>query len=170
VTPVTDPARHTILSLGAGVQRSVLALMAARGELPTFPRPEAAVFADTGSEPVFVHRHLDWLRPELERLGLPVRVVRARRKDGSPASLQEDVLAVVRGWRERASTPPVFVEGSLEFNPHPMPGVQARFVRRVGGAANFVVMPVFARAFTGKKGQLRRRCTGDLMRNMPGWR
>ena len=154
--------RRTVLSLGAGVQSSVLALMAARGELPpAFGRPEACVFADTGAEPAFVYQHLDWLRAELARLGLPVHLVRATRKDGTPASLQDDVLAVVRGWRERAATPPVFVKASVEFNPHPIPGVQAKFVRHVGGLAHFVVMPVFARTFTGRRGQLRRQCTGD---------
>jgi len=90
-----------------------------------------------------------------------VHLVRATRKDGTPASLQDDVLAVVRGWRERAAMPPVFVKASVEFNPHPIPGVQAKFVRQVGGQAHFVVMPVFARTFTGRRGQLRRQCTGD---------
>src|SRR5262249_18428138 len=39
---------HTILSLGAGVQSTTLALLAAGGELAL---PEAAIFADTGWEP-----------------------------------------------------------------------------------------------------------------------
>ena len=38
-----------ILSLGAGVQSSTLALMAARGEIT--PMPDASVFADTQAEP-----------------------------------------------------------------------------------------------------------------------
>jgi hypothetical protein len=38
-----------ILSLGAGVQSSTLALMAAAGEIT--PMPEAAIFADTQGEP-----------------------------------------------------------------------------------------------------------------------
>lgn len=52
----------TVLSLGAGVQSSVLALMAAKGELPM---PAFAVFADTQAEPVSVYRWLDWLEPQL---------------------------------------------------------------------------------------------------------
>ena len=35
-----------VLSLGAGVQSSTLALMAAKGEVT--PMPDVAVFADTG--------------------------------------------------------------------------------------------------------------------------
>lgn len=51
-----------ILSLGAGVQSSALALMAARGEIG--PMPAAAIFADTQAEPAAVYTWLD----ELERL------------------------------------------------------------------------------------------------------
>ena len=53
--------RHFI-SLGAGVQSTVMTLMADKGELS--PRPEAAIFADTGWEPKQVYEHLDWLETE----------------------------------------------------------------------------------------------------------
>jgi len=49
------------LSLGAGVQSTVLALMAERGEYG-LPKPDVAVFADTGWEPPEVYEHLDWRR------------------------------------------------------------------------------------------------------------
>jgi hypothetical protein len=52
-----------VLSLGAGVQSTTLALMAARGEFPE--RLDAAIFADTGWEPAAVYRHLEWLRSVL---------------------------------------------------------------------------------------------------------
>jgi hypothetical protein len=39
----------TVLSLGAGVQSSTMALMAAKGEI--IPMPDCAIFADTGAEP-----------------------------------------------------------------------------------------------------------------------
>jgi len=52
-----------ILSLGAGVQSSAMALMAARGELT--PMPECAIFADTQSEPAEVYKWLDWLENQL---------------------------------------------------------------------------------------------------------
>jgi len=52
-----------ILSLGAGVQSSTLALMAAKGEIT--PMPVAAIFSDTKCEPLEVYRWLDWLEKQL---------------------------------------------------------------------------------------------------------
>lgn len=52
-----------LISLGAGVQSSVLALMASRGEIS--PMPDAAIFADTKAEPQSVYRWLDWLEKQL---------------------------------------------------------------------------------------------------------
>lgn len=52
-----------LLSLGAGVQSSTLALMAAAGEIS--PMPAAAIFADTKGEPSAVYRWLDWLEAQL---------------------------------------------------------------------------------------------------------
>ena len=48
-----------VISLGAGVQSTVMLLMACEGILT--PRPAAAIFADTGWEPSDVYQHLDWL-------------------------------------------------------------------------------------------------------------
>jgi hypothetical protein len=48
-----------VLSLGAGVQSTTLALMAAHGEIG--PMPDYAIFADTGEEPSAVYEHLRWL-------------------------------------------------------------------------------------------------------------
>lgn len=61
-----------ILSLGAGVQSTTLALMAARREIG--PMPDAAIFADTGWEPEHVYRHLEWLE---KLLPFPVHRVTA---------------------------------------------------------------------------------------------
>lgn len=61
-----------VLSLGAGVQSTVLALMACDG---TLPKPDAAIFADTGWEPKRVYDHLDRLRAELEAADIPLHVV-----------------------------------------------------------------------------------------------
>lgn len=65
-----DPVH--ILSLGAGVQSSTLALMAAAGEIT--PMPQAAIFADTQAEPASVYKWLDWLEA---RLPFPVYRVTA---------------------------------------------------------------------------------------------
>jgi hypothetical protein len=53
-----------VISLGAGVQSSTMALMAARGDIG--PMPDCAIFADTGWEPRGVYDWLDnWLIPWL---------------------------------------------------------------------------------------------------------
>ena len=53
-----------VLSLGAGVQSTVLALMAERGEYG-LDKPDFAIFADTGWEPRAVYDHLEWLEEQL---------------------------------------------------------------------------------------------------------
>jgi hypothetical protein len=69
---VAEGRRLTYLSLGAGVQSSTLALMAAHGEIG--PMPDGAVFADTQSEPDGVYEWLDWLEKKL-----PFPVIRVTR-------------------------------------------------------------------------------------------
>ena len=54
-----------VLSLGAGVQSTVMALMADRGELCDGQKPDFAIFADTKWEPQEVYDHLEWLRGKL---------------------------------------------------------------------------------------------------------
>lgn len=61
-----------VLSLGAGVQSTTLALMAAKGEIG--PMPDAAIFADTGWEPQAVYDHLEKLK---KALPFPVYIVSA---------------------------------------------------------------------------------------------
>ena len=61
----------TVLSLGAGVQSSVMLLMASQGELP---RPDHAIFADTGWEPQAIYDHLSWLRTQTD---IPIHRVQA---------------------------------------------------------------------------------------------
>lgn len=60
-----------VLSLGAGVQSTTIALMMARGDLLA---PDCAIFADTGWEPDATYKHLAWLETQLP---FPVRRVRA---------------------------------------------------------------------------------------------
>lgn len=52
-----------VINLGAGVQSSTMALMAAKGEIT--PMPDCAIFADTQAEPDSVYEWLDWLEKEL---------------------------------------------------------------------------------------------------------
>jgi len=58
---MSDPIH--IISLGAGVQSSTMALMAAKGEIG--PMPTCAIFADTQDEPKSVYKWLDWLESQL---------------------------------------------------------------------------------------------------------
>ena len=76
---IPDPAqaadiRLRVLSLGAGVQSTTLALMAAHGEIG--PMPDCAIFADTGWEPKAVYEHLAWLG-SLNVLPFPIHIVSA---------------------------------------------------------------------------------------------
>jgi len=66
----TEPIH--IISLGAGVQSSTMALMAAHGEIG--PMPTAAVFADTGHETEDTYAYLEGLR---SKLPFPIHVVKA---------------------------------------------------------------------------------------------
>ena len=73
----------TVLSLGGGVQSSVMALMASEG---AFDRvPDCAIFADTHWEPPSIYEHLEWLR---DRLSFPFYTVDNGR------DLREDVKAL----------------------------------------------------------------------------
>ncbi|SHY53614.1 Uncharacterised protein [Mycobacteroides abscessus subsp. abscessus] len=71
-----------VLSLGAGVQSTVLALMACDGTLPGL---DAAVFADTGWEPPAVYEQVDRLAAELARVDIPLHRV-------SSGNLRADTL------------------------------------------------------------------------------
>jgi len=60
LAPSPPSIRLRVLSLGAGVQSTALALMAAHGEVG--PMPDCAIFSDTGWEPAAVYEHLARLR------------------------------------------------------------------------------------------------------------
>ncbi|HZN70125.1 MAG TPA: hypothetical protein VFC00_00345 [Micromonosporaceae bacterium] len=64
---------YRFLSLGAGVQSSTALLLACQGRIPTF---DAAIFADTGWEPLAVYRHLHRLTRIAAQAGIPVVRVR----------------------------------------------------------------------------------------------
>ncbi|AQS86668.1 hypothetical protein AA101099_2486 [Neoasaia chiangmaiensis NBRC 101099] len=84
-----ETIRLRILSLGAGVQSTTLALMAAQGEIGQMP--DCAIFADTGWEPRAVYEHLAWLRsPNV--LPFPVHIV-------SAGNIRAGILAAARGRR-----------------------------------------------------------------------
>lgn len=72
-----------ILGLGAGVQSTALALMAAEG---ITDKLDAAIFADTGWEPKAVYDNVVRLAPVLAKAGIPLYRV------GRGSSIREDVL------------------------------------------------------------------------------
>lgn len=89
-----------ILSLGAGVQSTTMALMAAHGEIK--PMPDAAIFADTGWEPKATYEHLDWLMSDNV---LPYPVYRP-----SKGNLRDDLAANSCGEDRRFAAVPFFTE------------------------------------------------------------
>jgi len=99
---VTRQPTLRILSLGAGVQSSTMALMAAHGEIT--PMPDCAIFADTQGEPKAVYEHLKFLMsPNV--LPFPVHVV-------TQGSLK-DKIGRKRPKGKWAHLPiPAFIQGS----------------------------------------------------------
>jgi len=69
----------TVISLGAGVQSSTMAIMAAKGDLPPV---DCAIFADTGNEPKMVYAYLDLLK---KILPYPIHIV-------SKGNIMQDML------------------------------------------------------------------------------
>lgn len=77
-------AKLRVLSLGAGVQSTALALMAAHGEVG--PRPDLVIFADTGDESEATMENLAWLSSDNV---LPFPVVHVR----GPGRLSDAILS-----------------------------------------------------------------------------
>lgn len=70
----------TVISLGAGVQSSTMAIMAAKGD---FPNVDCAIFADTGYEPKAVYTYLNFLSNIL-----PYPIFKVRK-----GNIRDDMLA-----------------------------------------------------------------------------
>ena len=90
-----DPALR-VISLGAGVQSTAMALMAAHGEIG--PMPDCAIFADTGWEPAGVYEHLDWLETQLP---FPTYRVTA-------GNIRDDHIAGINTTGQRFASMPLF--------------------------------------------------------------
>jgi len=96
-----EEPRLRIISLGAGVQSTTLALMAAHGEIG--PMPDGAIFADTGWEPQPVYEHLRWLTTD-NVLPFPVYIL-------SNGDLRQNILTRHSERSERFLTVPYFTSG-----------------------------------------------------------
>ena len=81
-----------VLSLGAGVQSSTLALMIEKGEVPMV---DCAIFSDVGAEPQKVY---DWLEYLKKQLSYPVYTVQWR-------NLKEDIIAGANGQYKGFTAP-----------------------------------------------------------------
>lgn len=90
-----------VISLGAGVQSSTMALMAAHGEIT--PMPDCAIFADTQAEPKHVYEWLDWLETKLP---FPVHRVTA-------GSLTESALSGRNSTGQEFQPIPWHMDGAL---------------------------------------------------------
>lgn len=105
-TPNTRIEPLRVISLGAGVQSTTMALMAAHGEIG--PMPDCAIFADTGAEPQAVYRHLEFLRsPNV--LPFPVHIV-------SGGDLRQKIVDAMAGTARMDSRPPFFTEAGGPIN------------------------------------------------------
>lgn len=100
--------RLRVLSLGAGVQSTTLALMAAAGEMPM---PDCAIFADTQWEPAAVYEHLAKLEAALP---FPVYKVTA-------GSLRDATMAGINSGGRRFAAIPWFT-----LSPRGKPGMGRR--------------------------------------------
>lgn len=86
-----------ILSLGAGVQSTAIALMSVDGHLPKIDR---CIFSDTGWEPKAVYTHLKRLSDELAKHGIPVDLV-------SNGNIRDDAL----DSSHRFASMPLYMKG-----------------------------------------------------------
>lgn len=93
-----EGAAIRVISLGAGVQSSVMALLAARGEIG--PMPDGAIFADTQWEPAAVYEHLEWLEGQLP---YPVYHVTA-------GNIRDGIMASAKSDEKRFAAVPWFIE------------------------------------------------------------
>lgn len=114
-----------IISLGAGVQSSTMALMAAAGEIT--PMPSSAIFADTQAEPRAVYEWLDWLEKQLP---FPVHRVTA----GNLAIDSTRIRTSRSGKKYQWPSPPAFTKA-------PGGGTSGMLMRQC--TADYKLAPIF---------------------------
>lgn len=134
---MTEP-RLRVISLGAGVQSTTMALMAAHGEIG--PMPDFAIFADTGDEPERVYEHLNWLSSGNV---LPFPLLRTQSVHGR---LSEHIIRSIAGEISASGNIPLYTsepkgmlprQCSKEFKVRPI----SRFVREWLGVATGARVP-----------------------------
>ena len=138
-----------ILSLGAGVQSTALALMSRDGMFDL--SVDAAVFADTQWEPKAVYRHLAWLVGELGE-ALPVYRV-------SIGDIRADYVRSVERPGERNDSP--LTLGRLEARDGRLVDVGQIVLPRARASKRIASMPFHVRNPEGEPAMLRRQCTRE---------
>lgn len=106
-----EGARLRVLSLGAGVQSSTVALMAAHGAIG--PMPDAMIFSDTGEERAATMAHLAWLEGEVTRRSNGrIQCLRTGREDRLSNRIRARSKSLeTRTASDRFVTAPFFVLG-----------------------------------------------------------
>ena len=92
------PPALRVLSLGGGVQSTVMCLMAEQGHFGN--KPDCAIFADTGWEPSAVYKNIDWLE---SKVSFPI----VRTDNGR--SLRDDVVAGINAQGQAWLTLPAYL-------------------------------------------------------------
>jgi hypothetical protein len=91
-----------VISLGAGKQSSYMLLNALQGKFRY--KPDLAIFSDTGCEPSYVYKYLDWLQDyTMRNYGMPIARV-------SKGNLMQDVIDYVNGEKSRVAMLPLRLE------------------------------------------------------------
>lgn len=139
-----SPMRLRAISLGAGVQSTTLALMAAHGEIG--PMPDCAIFPDTGWEPRAVYDHLAWLMSG-NVLPFPVHIV-------SAGNIRDELVGAGEG-RHRASMP-VFVKTVAPA------GTEVPVIDEDADGGTVVIGSRRTTAETVSVGMIQRQCTTDF--------
>lgn len=143
-----------IISLGAGVQSSTMALMAMLGFI--LPLPLAAIFGDTQGEPESVYLWLSWLcgvevKYKFDSNGFKVAYV-------EPGIYRNGTLG-------RIIPVHIISKGSLADSSLKM--VESKVARRDGKSAGYLYsrtdIPFYTKDLDGKSGKIRQRgCTRDF--------
>lgn len=144
----------TVLSLGAGVQSTTLALMAAVDQLP---RPDCAIFADTGDEPRATYEHLRWLTG-CELVTRPDGRIHAQAGTWSGGVLPypTHIAQAWTGFGKPSIKKPLGDEIMDAATGRSKPGSEATTARGMQSRP-----PFFTLDQKGRKGMIRRQCTGD---------
>lgn len=122
----TKQENMRFLSLGAGVQSSVMLMMALRGEIE---RPDHVIFSDVGWESLHIYLHVDWLQQQCEKNGVPFHRV-------SAGNIREDMVqsrnAGSGEYAGRWASMPLFVDTGK--------GVEGRIRRQC--TAEYKIAPI----------------------------